>query len=314
MTNLASISSTPKISVIIPVYNHAHWIGSAIQSILAQTYQDYEIIIVDDGSTDNLVDTLKPFNEIKIIRHAQNLGRAAARNTGVLAASGKYIAFLDADDQWMPTKLAQQIVFLEANKTVSVCLTGYEMLMPDGQYKKMPFLNEQEWARYFLKYIGLADGSVPMIRRSCFDRVGLQDTELTWYQNWDWLLRATNQDYKVGYIRERLSLKRKSQKRAPAGIRETATLYFVKKHAGLFQRHGLYGRSAISLRWYNLSIDYFYEKNWRKGTYYLFKALFTYPFQRPGLYFRLLDALLGTRFEAYIHKNVFYKRIKQISN
>ena len=314
MTDFTKNAFAPKISVIIPVYNHAHRVGSAIHSILAQTYQNYEIIVVNDGSTDNLEEILQQFDNIKCLNHDSNLGRAAARNTGILAARSEYVAFLDADDQWMPQKLAQQIDFLEINITVSICLSGYEILMPNGQHVKKPFIETQAWERYFLKYIGLSDGSVPMIRRSCFEKIGLQDTALVWHENWDWLLRATNQGCKVGYIRERLSLKRQSQKRAPAVLREKAALYFIKKHADLFRQYGFYGRSAIALKWYNLAIDCFYEKNWKKGNHYLFKALSTQPFQRPGLYFRLLDALLGTSFEASIQKNVLYKRIKRISN
>lgn len=312
MNNSPELALHPKVSVIIPIYNHAHRVGSAIQSVIAQTYQSYEIIVVNDGSTDHLQAVLQTFNGIKLINHGRNLGRAAARNTGVLAASGEYIAFLDADDQWMSTKLEIQISFLEENRDVAICLAGYEMLMPNGQHQMMPFLREQEWERYLLKYIGLSDGSVPVIRRHCFENVGLQDSELLLHENWDWLLRAVNHSCKIGYINERLSLKSKNQKRPPAVTREAAIRYFVTKHADLFSQYGLYGRSAISLKWYSLAIDFFYEKKWKKGHYYLFKAIITWPLQRPGLYFRLLDALLGINTEEFIQNNAFYKRIKQI--
>jgi glycosyltransferase involved in cell wall biosynthesis len=314
LTDLTKSFSRPKVSIIIPVYNHAHRVDSAIHSVLAQSCQDYEIIIINDGSTDNLEEILQQFDNIQLLNHDLNLGRAAARNTGILAARGGYVAFLDADDQWMPQKLSRQINYLEENKDVEVCLTGHKRLMPNGQTQNIPFLNVSDWEKYLLKYVGLSDGSVPMIHRACFDKIGLQDTAFVWHENWDWLLRAANQDCKIGYLHERLSVKRQSQKRAPASIREDATLYFIKKHTDLFRQYGFYGRSAMALKWYNLAIDYFYEKNWMKGNHYLFKALFTHPFQRPGLYFRFLDALLGTSFEASMQKNVFYKRIKRIEN
>ena len=309
---MVKMSMSPKVSVVIPVYNHAHRVRSAISSVLSQTFDDYEVIVVNDGSTDHLVEALQEFSDIRLINHETNFGRAAARNTGVLAARGEYIAFLDADDQWKPTKLARQICFLEENKDISICFTGYEMLLPDGSRRKMPFLKVQQWERYLLKYAGLSDGSVPMIRRSCFDKIGLQDMKLMRYQNWDGLLRAAGHACEMGYIDEWLSIKSKSQKRPPASLREAGTVYLVKKHSQLFDAYGLYGRSAISLHWYNLSIDYFCEKNWRKGIHYLFKAMTTWPFQRLGLYFRLLDALLGTNFEALIQDTFFYMHIKRI--
>jgi glycosyltransferase involved in cell wall biosynthesis len=310
---MSKLTMPPIVSVVIPVYNHAHRVGSAISSVLSQTYGNYEVIVVNDGSTDNLAETLLQFTGIRLINHDANFGRAAARNTGVLAARGEYIAFLDADDQWKPTKLARQIRFLEENKDISICFTGYEMLLPDGSTRKMPFPKVQQWERYLLKYAGLSDGSVPMIRRSCFDKTGLQDMKLMRYQNWDWLLRAAGHACEMGYIDEWLSIKSKSQKRPPASLREAGTVYLVKKHSQLFDAYGFYGRSAISLYWYNLSIDYFYEKNWRKGIHYLFKAMTTWPFQRPGLYFRLLDALLGTNIEALIQNSNIYTHIKGIS-
>jgi len=308
-----TLTTPPKISVVIPVYNHAHRVVSAISSVLSQTYGNFEIVVVNDGSTDHLNEALQQFPDIRLIHHESNFGRAAARNTGVLAASGEYIAFLDADDQWKPTKLAKQIMFLEEKKDISICLTGYEVLMPNGNRRKVPFLNVQHWERYLLKYNGLSDGSVPMIRKSCFEKVGLQDTALVWHENWDWLLRAAGHSCKIGYIGERLSAKSKSQKHPPASLKEAGTVNLVKKHTLLFNTYGFYGRSAISLKWYNLSIDYFYEKKWQKGVYYFFKAVRTWPLQRPGLYIRLLDALMGTNMEAFILNNIFYMNIKKMS-
>jgi len=102
----------PTVSVIIPTYNRAHLVGRSIQSVINQTYQDFEIIVVDDGSTDNTEDIIKEFQKkdkrIKHIKHNKNKGGSAARNTGIRAARGEYIAFLDSDDEWMPTKLEKQ--------------------------------------------------------------------------------------------------------------------------------------------------------------------------------------------------------------
>ena len=94
----------PTVSVIIPTYNRAHLVGRAIKSVLNQTYRDFEIIVVDDGSTDNTKDIIKEFQKkdkrIKYIPYEKNKGGSAARNTGIKAAKGEYIAFLDSDDEW----------------------------------------------------------------------------------------------------------------------------------------------------------------------------------------------------------------------
>ena len=119
---------TPKVSVIIPTYNRAHLVGRAIRSVLNQTYQDFEIIVVDDGSTDNTEEVVKSFNDprIRYIRHEENKGAAAARNTGIKAAKGKFIAFQDSDDEWLPKKLEKQMeAFDNASPKVGVVYTGF---------------------------------------------------------------------------------------------------------------------------------------------------------------------------------------------
>jgi len=111
------------VSIIIPTYNRAEYIGKAIESVLAQTYKDYEIIIVDDGSIDNTKQVLEPYmNRIRYICQG-NGGVSAARNTGIKAAKGKWIAFLDSDDRWLPHKLACQMEFIR-DTTAKVCFTN----------------------------------------------------------------------------------------------------------------------------------------------------------------------------------------------
>lgn len=108
--------NNPKVSVIIPTYNRAHLIGRAIKSVLNQTYKDFEIIIVDDGSTDKTEEVVKDFKDerVRYIRREKNKGGSAARNTGIKAARGEYIAFQDSDDEWLPEKLEKQMKAFEA--------------------------------------------------------------------------------------------------------------------------------------------------------------------------------------------------------
>ena len=104
------------ISVIIPVHNRQNWIPESIQSVIEQTYPAYEIIVVDDGSDDKLEEAIQAFTgKIKLIRHPQNKGVSAARNTGAKAATGDWLAFLDSDDRWHAKKLASQVNYLKQN-------------------------------------------------------------------------------------------------------------------------------------------------------------------------------------------------------
>ena len=107
-----------KVSVIIPTYNRAHLVSRAIKSVLNQNFQDFEIIVVDDGSTDNTEEVIKSFKDkrIRYIWHEINKGGNAARNTGLKNSRGEYIAFLDSDDEWLPEKLERQLEIFEKSQ------------------------------------------------------------------------------------------------------------------------------------------------------------------------------------------------------
>lgn len=105
----------PKVSVVISTYNHASFIAESIDSVLAQTYRDFEVIVIDDGSTDNTEEVLKPYlDRIRLIKQ-ENSGLPVARNAGIKEAKGEYIAFQDSDDIWLPDKLEKQMKYLEKN-------------------------------------------------------------------------------------------------------------------------------------------------------------------------------------------------------
>lgn len=114
--------TVPKVSVIIPTYNHADYLAETIQSVLCQTYQNYELVVVDDASRDQTVQIINQFDDprIKYIAHTKNRGPAATRNTGIQAASGEFIAFLDADDLFHPEKLEAHVAFRNKHPEVDV--------------------------------------------------------------------------------------------------------------------------------------------------------------------------------------------------
>jgi glycosyltransferase involved in cell wall biosynthesis len=107
----------PVVSVILPTYNRASTLGRAVDSVLKQTFDDFELIIIDDGSTDESDAVLRAYTNdgrVRVIRQARNTGCAEARNVGVTASSGLYLAFQDSDDEWLPDKLEKSVAALEA--------------------------------------------------------------------------------------------------------------------------------------------------------------------------------------------------------
>jgi len=151
-------------SIVMPMYNSKNYVLEAIQSVLNQTYRNWELIIVDDGSTDNSVALVKEFinkdNRIKLIVNQENLGAAISRNKAIKASRGHYIAFLDADDLWLPTKLEKQVKVLEAGKA-DVCFSSYEQINESGQslnttVQALPVLNYNKLLKS--NYIGNLTG------------------------------------------------------------------------------------------------------------------------------------------------------------
>ncbi len=123
----------PLISIITPSYNSAKFIGDAIQSVLNQTYTNWEMVIVDDCSKDETVEIIQQYKDerIRLIQLQENSGPAIARNTAIEAAQGRYIAFLDSDDQWLPEKLEKQLRFMQDND-IAFSYTKYKNMTEDG--------------------------------------------------------------------------------------------------------------------------------------------------------------------------------------
>lgn len=189
------------ISVVIPAYNRARTIGKAINSVLDQTLPVCEIIVVDDGSTDDLAGALAPYgDQISLIRHTDNQGAAAARNTGVAAAQGNYIAFLDSDDHWTPDKLCRQIAFMQTAGS-DFCCTGFFV---NGRPAKRPFgegitLQDLVWGCYF------SPGSTLIASRTALLALGGYDMTCRRLEDWDMLLRASLAGYQISFLETHLA-------------------------------------------------------------------------------------------------------------
>ncbi|MDQ4121019.1 MAG: glycosyltransferase [Acidobacteriota bacterium] len=186
----------PLVSVVIPAYNAARTLSGTIQSVFEQTVQDFEIIIVDDGSKDNTLEIARAIaasdSRVKLIAQP-NSGASAARNAGIKAAAGEYIAFLDADDLWLPQKLERQIALLNSEKDVAAIQTGAFYVNDNLEVLSIrPCLVPKDVLLETLLFRSFpALMSTLLVKRSAFDKIGLLDTKLVILEDWELAIRLS---------------------------------------------------------------------------------------------------------------------------
>ena len=163
-----------KVSVVMPAYNVSTFIADAIESVLAQTFTDFELIIVDDGSTDDTVLICNRYDDQRVRLVSQkNRGLAGARNTGIRAANGEYVAFLDADDLWRPDKLQAHVAHLDANPLVGVSYSASQFMDESGEplpLYQTPKLSDVRTEDVLCRN-PVGNGSAPVIRRSALQGI-----------------------------------------------------------------------------------------------------------------------------------------------
>lgn len=198
-----------KISVIIPTYNRADKIEKSIQSVLNQTYEQIEVIIVDDGSTDNTQEIVQAMddNRIRYIRCDKNGGAALARNIGVSEASAELIAFHDSDDCWRPKKLEKQMDYWKKHPEYSMIYSQYLWHFEDGNEGVTPsdnFGGQFEGDIFKDLLVRNTIGAPTMlIKKDCFLEAGGFDTELKCLEDWEFAIRFARR-YMIGYVKEAL--------------------------------------------------------------------------------------------------------------
>jgi len=192
--HLASGPARPAVTVIIPTFNRASIVGRAIQSVLGQTYQDWELIVVDDCSTDGTEQAVRSFsdNRIKYIRHDRNCRASAARNTGIRCAQGEYVAFLDDDDEWLPEKLQKELeVFRNSDPEVGLVYTGWIILDERGKVLKVRMETKSGWVYDALldcNFIG--SPSRVTVKKQVLDRVAGFDETFLNAEDYEFCLRV----------------------------------------------------------------------------------------------------------------------------
>jgi glycosyltransferase involved in cell wall biosynthesis len=200
----------PEVSVVIPTYNRASLLKRSIESVLNQSYTDFEIVVVDDASTDRTLEVIGTFRDsrIKYFRREKNGGEAAARNTGIGCAKGRYIASHDSDDEWMREKLAKQMLVFEASsEVVGVVYTGFWRTEGEKRrYFPSPGLERTEGDihKEILKgnFVGTP---TTLIKKECFEKVGLFDEKLFHLVDWEMWIRISEY-YQFRCVREPLVL------------------------------------------------------------------------------------------------------------
>jgi glycosyltransferase involved in cell wall biosynthesis len=275
------VKKNPTVSVIIPTYNRANLIEKAIESVLNQAYQDFEIIVVDDGSTDNTGEIIRGFKDkrVKYIKkYKKNKGSSVARNIGIKVARGKYIAFLDSDDEWLPEKLDKQIEVLQS-ESPEVGVVYSNLLYIDENGKNMSKFRNPKKEGYIYEdllcknYVGT--DSTLLIRKECFHRVGLFDDLLNTQQDWDmWIRIAKYYRFaliKVPLVKYRLHSNQISRNLELKII--TANRILVKYANELEKR-----RAVHSKHYFYIGIRFCRIGKTKVGRRYLLKATSLYPF------------------------------------
>ncbi len=192
------------ISCIVPVYNGARFLGEALESIRAQSLQPTEIIVVDDGSTDDTARVAHAYSGRLTYRYQSNAGPASARNHGIRIATGDYLAFLDADDLWRADKLELQMLALDRNPMAGYCITYLQNFWTDELKHERDRMRDHGFARPMPGYVC----QCLLARRGVFDIVGRFDETKRLGEDQDWYLRAERAGVRTEVITEPLVQRR----------------------------------------------------------------------------------------------------------
>lgn len=236
------------VSVVIPTYGRSDSLRRAVESVLKQTYNNIELIIVDDGSETPVIDTLTdisfdPLDSVTFIRHHTNRGANVARNSGIRAATGEYVAFLDDDDRWDETKIHKQVnAFNESGSKIGVVYTGLRAESPEGTTVTTPTA-EGDVITDLLTGETFGQFSSVMVASDVIPEAGLPDERFPAWQDREWFFRLAQYCH-FKPVPETLTYRRTDLEDSISGKfeqkRDIAYPLFVDKHYPLAREHGLY--------------------------------------------------------------------------
>ncbi len=291
----------PNVSVIIPAYNRRDVIGRAIESVLAQSFQNFEILIGDDGSTDDTSEIVRQYqhkdSRIVLLRWEVNRGASWARNVLIERARSKYIAFLDSDDEWLPEILREQVGMMDRlpDEWCGVCCGARIIKEWNGAAREVMFAPTRTEMTY--KNLAMCRQrfitSTCMIRGKCIGSIGLFDTELPRQQDVDFILRLLR-DCRMAVITKPLAVIHMAMEKPLADETLRSKLHLLSKHNDEFRRE--LGRRAYryinGCSWLEMTSAFIAEGQVLKGIRYLLLAISYTPFLSVRLYGRIVKSLL----------------------
>lgn len=293
----------PKVSVIIPTCNRAVLVERAIRSVLSQTYTDFEILVSDDASTDNTPQVIGSFTDprIRYTRYEKNRGVIEVRNDAVKNSTGSYIAFLDDDDEWLPTKLEKQLSLLDDSPdNLGLVYTGvYSIDTLSGRIVKITIHHYKGNVLNDILLQNFVTTSSVIVKKQCFQKVGLFDREFISASDNDMWIRIAEQfefDYVgeplINYYHTPISISRDNT-RALNGLERLLT-----KHYKLFALNN----RALSNHWFKIGIVHCYSGDLKEGRKALMNAARFNPLD-IRIYYNFILSILGystfTKFKAF---------------
>ena len=233
-----SDEAAPAVSVVIPAYNRRDQISAAVDCVLAQTFADFELIVVDDASTDDTPAIVSAVDDsrLRLIRLDPNRGPGGARNAGARAARGEWLAFLDSDDSWRPQKLERQLDFMRRNG-LTVSVAAFDIHRRAGRAGTVRLTDKGALSLPdLIEHPGLCIGTTMMIRRDVFEEIGGFDESMRRLEDWEWLLRV-GQSRDISVLKDVLADHRAPARRSGAG-EETARAAdaILTRHRTAFSR------------------------------------------------------------------------------
>jgi len=273
-----------KISVIIPTYNCAEFLENAIRSALNQTYKNTEIIVINDCSTDNTDEIVEKFNrKLVYIKQKVNKGAAAARNEGIEAAKGEFIALLDADDEWLSHRLEIMMMSLAERKADFVTSNAYikinNIITSQKIYPNYDIRFDLDVKQQYLKALGKNFiFSMCMMKKDILLDVGLFDSQLRYHEDWDMWLRLLKKGYRSGLVNELSAIYTVRE----GSSTNTSNLRKAEDHMKILNKH----RDFISNKAYNIVSGSVNSHKFREtinnnkilSAYFLFKTLMNYDY------------------------------------
>ena len=282
------MKATPLITVVIVNYNYGRYLGKCLDSVFAQTYRNIEVIVVDDGSTDNSLEVLQPYSERILLVQQGNKGVSAARNVGLAKSRGQWIAFLDSDDTWRPEKLQEQSNYFQ-DPAVGMVFCGLEFTDDSG--RRLGYTRPLLSGDFLLQLVtftspAIGGGSTAIVRSECLRRLGVFDEQLSTAADLDMWVRIAAQ-YEIRAVPAPLVKYRchstSMHLKVPLFEHDNYRLLTnVFSNPSFARVHNL-RRQSFGKFYMILAGSYFQQTNWGRSIYCAFKALSYWPLELTHL-------------------------------